>query len=103
VASRRGGLQHYSALIVKHRAELERLGVTGAAIAGSIARGDFGASSDVDIVVDFDPNVVRTTFALARIKRALEGWLGRDVDIVSRRALELPKHRRMLDEARIVF
>jgi predicted nucleotidyltransferase len=59
------GLQRYSSPIAEHRADHERLGVTSAAIAGSIARGDFDAHSDVDIAIVFDPGVVTTTFALA--------------------------------------
>jgi predicted nucleotidyltransferase len=103
VQSSPSALERYIAAIKLRRADLEQLGVTSAAITGSISRGDFDSGSDIDIVVYFDPSVVTTTFALARIKRKLETWLDRDVDIISGRALSRSTHRRILEDARVVF
>jgi predicted nucleotidyltransferase len=64
-----------------HRADLERLGVLHAAIFGSVARGEERPDSDVDILVEVDPSVVRTIFAYGAIQQALEGWIGRKVDL----------------------
>jgi predicted nucleotidyltransferase len=64
-----------------HRGDLERLGVLHAAIFGSVARGEERPDSDVDILVEVDPSVVRTIFAYGAIQQALEGWIGRKVDL----------------------
>ena len=95
--------ERYSALIAQHRAELERMGVTSASITGSVARGDSTPESDLDIVVDYDTSIVRTTFDLVRVQRVLRKWLGRDVDVISSRALRLSRHSAILRDARVVF
>ncbi len=48
---------------------------------GSVARGDEGPDSDIDLLVDFDPE--SSLFDLIRLTRELEGLLGRPVDVVS--------------------
>lgn len=63
------------------RAELERLGVVHAAIFGSVARGEERPDSDIDILVEVDPSVIRSIFAYGAIQQALEGWIGRKVDV----------------------
>lgn len=64
---------------------------------GSLARGDYTAVSDVDLLVDLDPEV--TLFSLSRMRRELSDALGVDVDVVSSRAL-LPRDVDVLEEAR---
>ncbi len=54
---------------------------------GSWARGEQGAQSDVDILVDVDPAIGLGFVSLAD---ELEGLLGRKVDLVSRRAIRQP-------------
>jgi uncharacterized protein len=69
------------------RAELERLGVVHASIFGSVARGDDNADSDVDVLVEVDPAVVRSIFGYGGIQQSLEGWIGRPVDLADKRRL----------------
>lgn len=52
---------------------------------GSIARGDGTADSDIDILVEFKDGA--TLFDLSALGNFLEEKLGRNVDVVSTRAL----------------
>jgi len=78
-----------------HLQELgERFGVCSLSLFGSMARGEAGPESDVDILVEF-----RETPALAeymRLKFWLEDQLGRHVDLVMEKALK-PWARHLVD------
>ena len=45
------------AILRAHRAELEARGIRHAALFGSLARGEAGPDSDVDVLIDFDPEL----------------------------------------------
>lgn len=55
---------------------------------GSRATGLCDAKSDVDLLVEFDPEAKIGLFELGAIREDLAEQLGVDVDIVSRKALE---------------
>jgi len=57
-----------------------------AAVFGSVARGDDGAASDIDILVEFDNG--SSLFDLLHLQQELEELLGRRVDVVSLAALK---------------
>ena len=71
------------------RPEIERLAVQHGAhnvrIFGSVARGDSGPNSDLDVLVKFEPG--RSLLDLVGIQQDLEELLGCKVDVVSERAL----------------
>jgi uncharacterized protein len=67
-----------------HREDLEKIGVRHADIFGSVARGEERTDSDVDILVDLDPSVVRDLFAYSRVQRTLQDLIGLPVDIARR-------------------
>jgi predicted nucleotidyltransferase len=67
------------------RDDLRAYGVESISLFGSVARGDAGSESDVDLLVDLDDTV--TLFGLSRLKRHLEALLGRRVDVVPRESL----------------
>ena len=71
-------------LLRSNRAELEKIGVRHAEIFGSVARGEDLPASDVDILVDLDPAIVRDLFAYSRVQRTLQDIVGRRVDIARR-------------------
>ena len=49
---------------------------------GSVLREDFRPTSDIDVLVEFDPNHVPGLFRLARMERELSALLGnRKVDL----------------------
>ena len=48
---------------------------------GSVLRGDFGPSSDIDLLVEFQPDHVPGLLAIAGMEIELERLLGRAVDL----------------------
>ncbi|MBI2906500.1 MAG: nucleotidyltransferase family protein [Chloroflexi bacterium] len=64
----------------KAAAILRRYGATRAGIFGSVARGEMGRRSDVDILVEIGDHL--SLLDLVRINRELEEALGRKVDLV---------------------
>jgi len=51
------------------------------ALFGSVLREDFGAESDVDILVQFEQGAVIGLLDMARMERELSALLGRNVDL----------------------
>ncbi len=64
---------------------LTQNGADWIAVFGSYARGDAGATSDVDILVRFARK--KSLFQLVRIEDELRRALGRDVDLVTENAV----------------
>lgn len=77
------------------------------ALFGSVLRDDFGPDSDVDVLVRFAPEARRTLFDLVRMREELKNILGREVDLVSREAVEMSRNyiRRnaILETAEVVY
>lgn len=63
---------------------------------GSVARGEDRADSDIDLLVDFDPD--SSLFDLRHLNQALSNLLNHPVDVVSAGGLK-PRDRRILEEA----
>jgi len=61
-------------------------GIVWMGVFGSFARGTQRRDSDIDLLVEFDP--VPGLWAYSSTERALSSLLGRDVDLVMRRALK---------------
>ena len=57
-------------------------------IFGSALRDDFGPDSDVDLVATYAPEAHWSLLDRVRMKQELESMLGREVDLLNRRALE---------------
>ena len=72
-------------------------GVRSLDLFGSIARGDSGADSDVDLLVEFDRPV--GLFQFFRVQRRLEAIVGRPVDLVMKDAIKRQLRTRILAEA----
>ena len=61
------------------KSQFEQLyGVTKIGVFGSLARGEVQAHSDVDVVVEMPPDLMKR----ARLKAELESLFRRDVDVV---------------------
>lgn len=71
-----------------HANELRARGVVHAALFGSVARGDAGPSSDIDILIDLDETKRFGVFAYAGLRSFIESLFPRPVDVVDRDALK---------------
>src|SRR5688500_689313 len=68
----------------------ERFGASNIRVFGSVARGDQGPESDVDIIVEFEPR--RTLLDHGGLLMSLRELLGCDVDVVDADAMR-PRFR----------
>jgi uncharacterized protein len=68
---------------------LRERGVKHAALFGSVARGDAGPESDIDILIDLDPGVRFDVFSYVGLKIYIEELFPERVDVVNRAALKL--------------
>lgn len=75
----------------------DRRGVRNMRVFGSVARGEDGESSDIDLLVDLDEGV--GVVSLAGLRRELAALLGADVDVVPAVALKLGIRDEVLAEA----
>jgi predicted nucleotidyltransferase len=80
---------------------LKRFGVKKAAIFGSLARGEGGKESDVDILVEFEPG--KSLLDLAGLKIELEETLGRRVDVLTYNSLHPLLKDRILKEQKPIL
>ncbi|MGH9461045.1 MAG: nucleotidyltransferase family protein [Vicinamibacteria bacterium] len=83
--------------IASERDLLEEYGVKSLSLFGSIARGEAGEKSDVDLLVEFSRPV--GFFQFVRLKRCLEAVLGRSVDLATPSSLKPHLRDRILKEA----
>ncbi len=83
--------------LAETRAELAGLGVRSLDLFGSVARGESGPDSDVDLLVDFDRPI--GLFHFVRVQRRLEEILGCRVDLVMRDAVKRQLRDRIFAEA----
>ena len=72
----------------EREADLRAQGMCHAALFGSVARGEDRPDSDIDIMVDLDPAVVRTIFDYAGVKDFIADMFDRPVDVVSNEGLK---------------
>ena len=77
------------------------------AIFGSALRDDFRADSDVDILIDFDEDADWSLLDHIQMQEELQALLGRDVDLISKRAVERSRNwlfrREVLRTAKVLF
>ncbi len=71
-----------------HEAELRRLGVSHAAVFGSVARAEATTASDVDVLVELDDHTPMGIFEYARLKLYINEILEGGADVVNRRTLK---------------
>jgi predicted nucleotidyltransferase len=71
-----------------HAAELRLRGVRHAALFGSVARGEATIDSDIDVLIDLDPNAPIGVFDYVALKRYIAELFTKRVDVVNRAALK---------------
>lgn len=82
-----------------HAAELRRMGVLHAGIFGSVARGEDQPSSDLDVLIELDPDAPVGIFEYARLRLYLTELLGEQSDIANRKTLKPLLRDRILRDA----
>lgn len=78
------------AIISKLRAHADALrqrGVVGLWVFGSVARGDAHFDSDIDLLVDLDPNAHLSLVRFSSLRAELSDLLGASADLVERSTL----------------
>lgn len=80
-----------------------RNGIRSLALFGSALRADFRPDSDVDILVEFAPEVRVGFMALGRMQRELEVIFQRPVDLVPREGLKPRIRKSVLDTSEVVY
>ncbi len=70
------------------RAVCAELPIARMEVFGSVARGEAGLNSDVDLMVEYLPGANAGLFEMGALKEDLEDRLGCHVDLLSRRAVE---------------
>lgn len=76
------------------------------AVFGSLLRPDFNATSDIDLLVTFEPDAAWSLLDHERMEQELTDAIGRKVDLVSRAGLERSanwiRRRAILETARLL-
>lgn len=86
---------------VKATGILASNGVRRASLFGSVARGEGGENSDIDLLVELDND--RTLLDLVEIKLELEELLNRKVDVVTYDSLNPYLRERILKEQIVIL
>lgn len=77
------------------------------ALFGSVLREDFRPDSDIDVLVHFRPQARRTLFDMVQMQEELKQIFGREIDLVSRRGLEMSRNyirkKAILESAEVVY
>ena len=88
-----------------HEGELKESGVASLSLIGSMARGDNGPNSDIDVVVRLTDNARRGGFAyfgrIERLRRRLESILAREVDLIAE-PVQKERLRREIEKDRML-
>jgi len=74
------------------------------ALFGSVLRDDFGPGSDVDVLVEFEPEHVPGFLSLYELEQELSSLLdGLEVDLITEKFLNRRIHGRVLAEAEVQY
>jgi hypothetical protein len=87
------------ALLQKNRGVMRRFSVRRLYIFGSVARGEGKKDSDVDILVEYEPDAHVGLFQFVRLRRELSHILGCEVDLATPDSLHKELREDILKEA----
>ena len=85
--------------LLAHREVLQQFAVRELRLFGSTLRGEADDTSDIDLLVDYDPAARVGLFAFVRLQRRLSELLGRRVDLATPDALHPALREGILREA----
>jgi predicted nucleotidyltransferase len=75
-------------ILLRHKEALRARGVIHAALFGSVAREESSSESDLDVLIELDPNLKLDVFAYAGIQRFVAELFNGPVDVVDKDALK---------------
>lgn len=87
----------------RHQDDLRARGVRHAALFGSVARGEAGPQSDLDIMIELAPGSSLDIFAYVDLKNFIAGLFPGPVDVVNRDALKPYVRPRAIAESIYAF
>lgn len=90
-------------LIEPEKDALRARGVAALYVFGSVARGEAGPGSDVDMLIDIEPGKRFHILDLANVYNRLTAALGVEVDIVTSRSVKNARQARLLEDAVRVY
>lgn len=70
-------------VLAAHRDEFRGMAVRRLFLFGSLARGEATSASDVDVLVEYEPNAKLSFFRVCALRYRLEELLGATVDVVT--------------------
>jgi predicted nucleotidyltransferase len=76
------------ATLRRYESALRARGIRHAAVFGSVARGDNRPDSDLDILVEFEPEAEGSIYEYMRLKEYIAGLFDGPVDVIDRDALK---------------
>src|SRR3989338_7719430 len=82
---------------------LKKYPIISAGIFGSFALGEQTEKSDVDILIEVDPNSVFSLFDLVDVQDSLKYSLGREVDVCTKQSISKYIRNRVLSDIRQIY
>ena len=89
--------------LCSHCDVLERFGVRSLFLFGSVVRDEAQPTSDIDLMVEFHPGQPGGLFRYVELKQALEGLLGRPVDLITSGNIKPRLKKRILAECLLIY
>jgi predicted nucleotidyltransferase len=80
--------QEAIATLRRHESALRARGIRHAAVFGSVARGENRPGSDIDILVEFEPEAEGSIYDYMRLKDYVASLFSGPVDVIDRDALK---------------
>jgi predicted nucleotidyltransferase len=87
----------------EHEAELKAAGIVHLRLHGSLARGTPTATSDIDLIADFDTSKRLSLLDMVGLENRLSDLLGAPVDLSPAHTLKSPVATRAAHEAVLAF
>lgn len=72
----------------RHQNELQNRGILHAAVFGSVARGEANEASDLDILIEINPEFPLDIYTYANLKRYIANLFPISTDVVNQAALK---------------
>ena len=79
--------QDVIATLREHEEDLRARGARHAALFGSVARGTAGPDSDIDIMIEIEPETVRDVYTYVGLRNYVADLFSEPLDVVNREAL----------------